>query len=491
MSDMEFLIYVFSSVVLLLSVLMFIFVSKSLGQNPDLNLPPGQSGWPFIGETIGYLKPYTATTIGQFMEEHISRYGKIFRSNLFGEKTVVSADPGLNKYILQNEGRLFECSYPSSIGGILGKWSMLVLVGDMHRDMRMISLNFLSNHRLRTLVLPEVEKQTLFVLNSWKLNSHVFSAQHEAKRFTFNLMAKNIMSLDPENTQTDELKKEYTTFMKGVISPPLNLPGTAYSKALKSRSRILKFIEERMEERKIETTRLVLNGEEQQEEDVDDLLWWVLRNSNLTKEQILDLVLSLLFAGHETSSISISLAIYFLSSCPDSVRRLREEHSEIARDKKQTELNWDDYKKMEFTQCVINETLRYGNVVRFLHRRAIKDIKYKGYDIPRGWKVLPVIAAVHYDPSVFDNPHQFDPSRWQSRSREVASVMNNNFMPFGGGARLCAGLELAKLEMAIFIHHLVLNFHWELVQPVDHPLAYPFLDFPKGLPIKVWPCTTL
>lgn len=116
---------------------------------------------------------------------NVCRYGKIYKSNLFGGPTIVSADAGLNKFILQNEGRLFVCSYPSSIGGILGKWSMLVLVGDMHRDMRIISLNFLSNARLKTHLLPEVEKQTLLVLSSWKDNS-TFCAQDEAKKVQIN-----------------------------------------------------------------------------------------------------------------------------------------------------------------------------------------------------------------------------------------------------------------------------------------------------------------
>ncbi|CAL5378050.1 unnamed protein product [Camellia sinensis] len=276
---------------------------------------PCNMGWPFIGETIGYLKPYSATTIGEFMEQHISRFGKIYKSHLFGEPTIVSADAGLNKFILQNEGRLFECSYPRSIGGILGKWSMLVLVGDMHRDMRIISLNFLSNARLKTHLLPEVEKQTLLVLSSWKDNS-TFCAQDEAKKFTFNLMAKHIMSLDPGKQETEELKKEYITFMKGVVSPPLNLPGTPYRKALKSRSTILKFIEEEMEE------RMEKMGEKTENLEDDDLLGWALKHSNLSKEQILDLVLSLLFAGHETSSVSIALAIYFLQDSPNVVQQL-------------------------------------------------------------------------------------------------------------------------------------------------------------------------
>lgn len=61
---------------------------------------------------------------------------------------------------------------------------------------------------------------------------------------------------------------------------------------------------------------------------------------------------------------------------------------------------------------------------------------------------------------------------------------SNNFLPFGGGPRLCTGSELAKLEMAVFIHHLVLNYHWELAD-MDQAFAFPFVDFPKGLPIRV------
>lgn len=117
----------------------------------------------------------------------VNRHGRIYRSNLFGEPTIVSADASFNRFILQNEGRLFECSYPSSIGGILGKWSMLVLVGDMHRNMRMISLNFMSKGRLRTSLLPEVETHALLVIKSWKTGSTVL-AQEEAKKVTLNIL---------------------------------------------------------------------------------------------------------------------------------------------------------------------------------------------------------------------------------------------------------------------------------------------------------------
>ncbi|XP_020594627.1 cytochrome P450 90B2-like, partial [Phalaenopsis equestris] len=160
------------------------------------------------------------------------RYGKIYRSNLFGGPTIVSADAGLNRFILQNEGRFFECNYPKSIGGILGKWSMLVLVGEMHQSMRTISLNFLSSAHLRAVLLPEIQRQTLMVIAGWK-EGVAFSALQEVKKFTFNLMAKNMMSLEPGEPETEKLRREYITFMKGVVSAPLNFPGTSYWKALK------------------------------------------------------------------------------------------------------------------------------------------------------------------------------------------------------------------------------------------------------------------
>ncbi|KAF9609448.1 hypothetical protein IFM89_016248 [Coptis chinensis] len=473
MSELDFIFSVAPAILALL-LIWRLFKRKE----KPLNLPPGNMGWPFLGETIGYLKPYSAITTGEFMEQHISRFGKIYKSHLFGNQTIVSTDAELNRFILQNDGRLFECSYPSSIGGILGKWSMLVLVGDMHKNMRTISLNFMSSARLRTHLIQDVETHALLILKSWKANT-AFSAQDEAKKFTFNFMAKHIMSMEPGKPESEKLRREYITFMKGVVSPPLNFPGTAYRKALKSRSSILKVIEQNMDE-KIRKT----NGHSDKVED-DDLLGWVLKHSNLTTEQILDLILSMLFAGHETTSISISLAIYFLQGCPEAVQELREEHLGITKAKKQageSGLNWEDYKQMEFTQCVISETLRLGNVVRFLHRKALKDVRYKGYDIPCGWKVLPVFAAVHLDPLNFDQPQAFNPWRWQKG--KTSAPTSNNFMPFGGGPRLCAGSELAKLEMAVFVHHLVLNYNWELAEQ-DQPLAFPFVEFPKGLPIKV------
>ncbi|GLJ30335.1 hypothetical protein SUGI_0600120 [Cryptomeria japonica] len=451
-------------------VIRHIWRSNPIGRRHNTQrLPPGRMGWPLLGETSSYLKPHLATTPGRFMEQHISRYGKIFKTHLFGHPTVVSADPELNNFILQNEGRLFECNYPSSMAGILGQWSMLFVVGDMHKHMRSIALKFMSNTKLRSHILQEIHSHALYTLKSWR-DKQLVSAQAEAKKYTFNLMARQIMSCNPWEPQTEYLMREYFSFMKGVVSAPLNLPGTTYRRALKSRATILEILRKKMEERS--------------ESDInhEDLLSTVMEEGSLSTEQILDLILNLLFAGHETSSIALTLAIYFLAGSPESMKRLRSEHLGIVRVKERPEMdscpNWEDYKRMQFTQCVINETLRLGNVVRFVHRKALQNVQFKGFEIPAGWKVLPVFDAVHLDSTVYENPMEFYPWRWQN----VES--GTYFTPFGGGPRLCTGVELAKVEIAVFLHHLVLHYGWELVES-DVPLVFPFVEFEKGLQIRL------
>ncbi|CAD6250530.1 unnamed protein product [Miscanthus lutarioriparius] len=94
---------------------------------------------------------------------------------------------------------------------------------------------------------------------------------------------------------------------------------------------------------------------------------------------------------------------------------LRREHESVRSGKGTGEfLTAEDYKKIQYyTQNVINETLRGGNVVKFVHRKALKDVRYKGYLIPAGWEVLPIFGAVHLDPSLHVNPQQFMPCRWK------------------------------------------------------------------------------
>ncbi|KAG1341893.1 cytochrome P450 90B1-like [Cocos nucifera] len=478
MSPVVVLFFLFPTL-LVLAVAALSLRNNENSKKRGLNIPPGSMGWPLLGETIAFRRLHPCTSLGEYMEERMRKYGKIYKSNLFGAPTIVSADAELNRFVLMNDGRLFEPSWPKSVSEILGKTSMLVLTGEMHRYMKSLSVNFMGIARLRAHFLGDSELYITQNLRRWKENIS-FPAKEEACKVTFNLMVKNILSMSPGEPETEKLRKLYMSFMKGVVAFPLNLPGTAYRKATQARATILKTMERLMEE------RIQKKREGTDEIGESDLLGFILEQSNLDAEQFGDLLLGLLFGGHETSSTAITLAIYFLADCPRAVEQLRDEHIEIVKAKKRRgeppALTWEDYKQMEFSQCVVSETLRLGNIIKFVHRKASTDVQFKGYDIPSGWSIIPVFAAAHLDPSVYENPQKFDPWRWQTISTSTARI--DNYMPFGQGLRNCAGLELAKMEIAVFLHHLVLNFDWELTEP-DQPLAYAFPEFQKGLPIKV------
>ncbi|KAH9769690.1 Ent-kaurenoic acid oxidase 2 [Citrus sinensis] len=115
---------------------------------------------------------------------------------------------------------------------------------------------------------------------------------------------------------------------------------------------------------------------------------------------------------------------------------------------------------------VIDETLRLMNLPFLDFREAKTDANIKGYTIPKGWKVLIWNRAVHMDPENFSAPKEFDPSRWDNNAAEPGS-----FIPFGGGSRRCLGIDVAKIEVSIFLHYFLLNYKLEQLNP-ESPIVY-------------------
>nr|APU50918.1 cytochrome P450 90B1 [Fritillaria cirrhosa] len=446
-----------------------------------LKLPPGSMGWPVIGDTIPFRKEHKCISLGDYLEGRVQKYGKIFRTHLFGHPTVVSTDAELNRFVFMNDEKLFEPFFPKSVADILGEHSMLVITGDIHRSVKSLASSFLGVPRLRNYFLKDIEQFITEAFNTWE-DDVPFPIKEQTSKVTFKLIVKNILSMKPEDPRSEEMWKLFATFMKGLVAIPIDLPITKRGKAVRARKRILAIIKEMMEER--------IHKKEAGTDEIGDadILGYCLENSKQDAEQFGDLMLGILFGGHETSATAMTMSVYFLSDCPRAVEQLREEYQQIASKKKQrgepAALTWEDYRQMEFSQCVISETLRLGNIIKTVHRRAKVDIQFKGYDIPRGWQVIPILTASHLDSEVYEKPLIFNPWRWQEALPAGNTARLDNYMPFGLGLRNCAGLELAKMEMVIFLYHFVLNFDWKMLN-ADPPVVSSIPEFTNGLPITV------
>lgn len=122
--------------------------------------------------------------IKQFL---LCRYGKIFKSNLFGFPTIVSCDYEFNMFILQNEGKLVEVDYPKVIQNISGKLSLFVVTGDLHKKLRNIAVNFANASKSESTFLNYVQMLALSTLNSWQ-NSTQIAFYQEAKKVCYHHM---------------------------------------------------------------------------------------------------------------------------------------------------------------------------------------------------------------------------------------------------------------------------------------------------------------
>ncbi|XP_010095101.2 cytochrome P450 90A1 [Morus notabilis] len=464
---------VFLSLLCFSSLFLFSFLLHRASRRRRLRLPPGSLGLPVIGETLQLISAYKTENPEPFIDERVGKFGPIFTTHVFGEPTVFSAEPETNRFILQNEGKLFECSYPSSISNLLGKHSLLLMKGSLHKRMHSLTMSFANSSIIKDHLLDDIDRLIRLNMDSW---TGRILLMEEAKKITFELAVKQLMSFDP-GEWTESLRKEYLLLIEGFFTIPLPLFSTTYRRAIKARTKVAEALSLIVRQRRKEN--------EVGEGKNDMLVALLAGNDGFSDEEIVDFLLALLVAGYETTSTIMTLAVKFLTETPLALAQLKEEHDQIRAKKRESSeaLEWSDYKSMPFTQCVVNETLRIANIISGVFRRAMTDINIKGYTIPKGWKVFASFRAVHLEQEHFKDARTFNPWRWQNNSGGTSSSVNV-FTPFGGGPRLCPGYELARVELSVFLHHLTTGFNWVPAEE-DKLVFFPTTRTQKRYPIIV------
>jgi len=159
----------------------------------------------------------------------------------------------------------------------------------------------------------------------------------------------------------------------------------------------------------------------------------------LTDERLRDQMVTMIFAGHDTTTTTLSFAFYLLAHHPDVRERF---HAEVdALDGPPTMEDVDD---LAVTERVVTETLRLFPPVHTLPRLADETVAFDGYRVPAGTRVHAPLFRIQRDSRFFEAPDTFRPERWTPEFRQ--SLHNFAYAPFGGGPRICIGREFALLE---------------------------------------------
>lgn len=181
------------------------------------------------------------------------------------------------------------------------------------------------------------------------------------------------------------------------------------------------------------------------------------KGNGLPEKLISDEVMTLLLAGHETTSNGLSWTTYLLAKNPKWITKLHNELVDYG--KRPEELTREDLDNLPFLQAVWKESLRIFPPIPIISRQAMEDDVIGGYRIPKGSSVQCVPYVTHRDERFWVQPNEFMPERFLDRkiSRDDCS-----YFPFARGARACIGEDLATVEGVLILAYLIYYFSWSL-----------------------------
>jgi len=197
---------------------------------------------------------------------------------------------------------------------------------------------------------------------------------------------------------------------------------------------------------------------------------------SITRDHIYSELITFLFAGHETTALSLTWAIYHLHKNPLALSSLIDELDSLA-DNSPTSLSSAPYLK-----ATIQETLRIHPIVTETLRKLKSPLQLGEYRLPVGMGIAPATVLAHHNAATYTEPELFRPERFIERSYSPFE-----YMPFGGGHRRCIGAAFASYEMAIVLGTILKRYTLELIdsKPVVPKRRNVTIGPSSGVPIRV------
>jgi cytochrome P450 len=193
-------------------------------------------------------------------------------------------------------------------------------------------------------------------------------------------------------------------------------------------------------------------------------------------------VLTLLFAGHDTATSTVSFLFYELARHPDWAERLAAERESVVGEGSPDAAQL--FGGLPQLGMAVDETLRLYPPAWIGPRRAAEDFEFGGYLVPAGLPVNYSSWASHRLPDVFADPHSFRPERFAPEER--AKLPKGAYVPFGGGPRICIGMRFGELEIRAIAAAILHRFRLDLEPDWQIRIRQmPTLSPRGGLPMRV------
>lgn len=443
--------------ILVISITVFYLSKVSRRAKDAKSCIPGSLGLPFVGETFALLSA-TNSVKGCYDFVRLRRewHGKWFKTRIFGKIHVFVPSVEGAKAIFTNDFALFNKGYVKSMADAVGKKSLLCVPQESHKRIRRLLSDPFSMNSLSKFV-QRFDNMLYERLKKVQKEGKSFTVLDFNMKITFDAMCDMLMSIK-DSSLLKQIEKDCTAISDAMLSFPFMIPGTRYFKGIKARRRLMETFKTMIAARR--------NGKEYHEDFLQSMLEkdTCPADQKLDDEEIMDNLLTLIIAGQTTTAAAMMWSVKFLDENKEAQDRLREEQLSILRSKpNEASLTMDDLNSMSYASKVVKETLRMSNVLLWFPRVALTDCNVEGFEIKKGWHANIDATCIHYDPKLYKDPVQFNPSRFDEMQKPYS------YIPFGSGPRTCLGINMAKVTMLVFLHRLTTGYKWT-VDDLDRSL---------------------
>jgi cytochrome P450 len=439
--------------------------------------PPGETRL-----SLARTRRFAAEPLPMLLDAY-ERFGPIFTLRLFHCNVVFMLGPAANHYITVSHASNFTWreSHFRDLIGLMGD-GLLTIDGEFHRRSRLIMLPAFHREHIAasaeaiidetTRALDELTPGATVDLYAW------------TRRLAVRVAMRALFGVDPDGEQARSIdaaglfeealsfyaSEYFLRVLRGRFSPWARMQRAArrldaliYSEIARRRA---------TGERGGDVLSLLLDASDED-------------GNTLTDLQIRDEVMTLLFAGHDTTTSTVSFMFYELARHPDILARLLAEQNAQLGGERPTASQLMSGELTEL-EMVLEETLRKYPPAWVGPRRAVEQFEFEGHTVPARAFVNYCSWASHHLPDVFAEPEEFRPERFSPQAS--AALPRGAYVPFGGGSRTCIGMRFGQLEVRT-IATLILS-RCTLALPDDFRLSIrqmPTISPKQGLPTLVRP----
>ncbi len=408
------------------------------------------------------------------LQRQHQHYGNVVQRGRGPLRILSLLGPDANRLVLLDRDRIFSARRPwMMIMGRIFPNGLLLFDGDTHKHHRRIMQPTFKRPILRQYVErmhPMIEAG----IARWADSGPDVRAFPLYKELTLDMAASIFLGVDL-GPGSRRMKTAFEDMVAASMSTlRLPIPGLEFHRGLRGRQSMKRFLGDMIEARR--------------EKPGNDMFSRLCQSESETGEafddrQILDHMIFLMMAAHDTTTSTLSSMTYELARNPEWQQRLREESRALGCDHP----SYDQLSELPNLTRAMYETLRLYPPLPVIPRIAMEAFEFDGYRIPKDTMVVVAPVHTHYMLEWWDEPRRFDPARF-GPERAEHERHTHSWIPFGGGPHMCIGRRFAESQVRSIMHQMLLRYRWSVPEGYRMPVQQAPISVPRdGLPIRLTP----